>query len=357
MSDFKQFCHKLGLSDKKSVKENLDVLKKAYHDTISQEPVVITGTDNKQYQEYLKLTKLYHHFQDHAENLDFEIDGMNLIQYAALKGYDHFLNAIEIPSNLLNSSLMNPLYIAAARGNFHCVEALIKAKAEVKLTEGESSVLHAAVTLPAIYDMAMEEGKRKIIQLLIEKYPKLIPLADDSGRNVAHVIGSTGHLSFLEAIYPLDSKIIACQDNDRKYPLHMAVLNNKLEIVRFLMNTDHPLELVDNEGMNALHYAAMYANKEMIEACCRTEYLNKGDNAQKTPFILAAEAGNVEALETLLRLGADPQLADSQGNTILNYGLSKPEVRKWIIANTSFTREMAETAKSASYGTTVYGRQ
>lgn len=49
-----------------------------------------------------------------------------------------------------------------------------------------------------------------------------------------------------------------------KYPLHIAIENQQLELAKLLLNFGDPVDRTDFHGANALHYAAR-ASSQMVE--------------------------------------------------------------------------------------------
>jgi ankyrin repeat protein len=53
-----------------------------------------------------------------------------------------------------------------------------------------------------------------------------------------------------------------------KYPVQLAIERNQPEMVKFLFRLGADINIVDTEGNNCLHYAAL-ASTQMIEVGCR----------------------------------------------------------------------------------------
>jgi len=141
----------------------------------------------------------------------------------------------------------------------------------------------------------------------------------------------------------------AIQNNLSQWKIiHMAALGRRfhknIEIAQILLN--HKANLSASSlpfGESALHIAAIYNNKKFINfmvangvdvdiETSQVEYTEKHKklfetsylepfnySLLKTPLMLAAGEGQLEAVETLLKLGADPNKRDSQGFTSLHY--------------------------------------
>jgi ankyrin repeat protein len=55
----------------------------------------------------------------------------------------------------------------------------------------------------------------------------------------------------------------------------------------------------------------------------------------RTPLMLAAELGNIDAVATLIRHGAKTELVDHQGFTVLHHAVKagNPELVRWLLEN------------------------
>lgn len=72
-------------------------------------------------------------------------------------------------------------------------------------------------------------------------------------------------------------------------------------------------ELRDDKGQSPLHYAAQRGSKDMVLACCLvTQDIDILDHQHRTPLRCAAETGNNEAIDVLIRMGADRAFIDTQ---------------------------------------------
>ena len=104
-------------------------------------------------------------------------------------------------------------------------------------------------------------------------------------------------------------------------PLMLACWKRNEDAIHVLLNAGADLNIADASGDTCLHYAAR-------NDCC-TEVLQAiishgGDvNATSienvTPLMLACVKGNKDAINVLLNAGADPNIADADGDTCLHY--------------------------------------
>lgn len=110
------------------------------------------------------------------------------------------------------------------------------------------------------------------------------------------------------------------KNNDGIYPLILASQQGRVDVVRFLIEQNATLDVMDQYGNNAL-WAACYADScDCIEALIRAgidiNYQNSASGA--TALIFAASSGREKVVEQLLAAGADPELKTHDDFTALD---------------------------------------
>ena len=104
-------------------------------------------------------------------------------------------------------------------------------------------------------------------------------------------------------------------------PVADAAMRNDAEAVRSLLRSGADVNTAQGDGMSALHWAAHHGNLDMARVL-----VHAGANLEATtrvgaftPLLVASMAGEAEAVEALLRAGADPQAATTTGETALHF--------------------------------------
>ncbi len=76
----------------------------------------------------------------------------------------------------------------------------------------------------------------------------------------------------------------------------------------------------DDGKHNALHNASLYGNDSVIPFLIRAGLdVNSPDSAGRTPLMLAAQRGELNAVKTLLAEGADAAITDHKGKTAADH--------------------------------------
>jgi len=109
---------------------------------------------------------------------------------------------------------------------------------------------------------------------------------------------------------------------------------NQLELIRvLLLQNPKSLEQTDKEGRTALHYAAEWGDANIVDVLLRAKcQVNGQDNKGNTPLHLAAAFGNSAVINLLMNHGANPKIENSNGCTALQEAAAKNDTGEGIVA-------------------------
>jgi ankyrin repeat protein len=343
-STMRELCQKLSLSEEFRSEGSLLKLKQWCGRYISKD-MHFDGSSEEQYLSYYEYVRVYFEFlaqlpQD-LSHVVSALDNLNPIQYASSKGYTYFLekNLTPILVNTASIYAMTPLHFAASSGCFHTVEILLEKGGDpLMLNLQEEPALFRALFLPLIYRADCVEQKKLIFKLLTIISPETVTFKAVDGDNIVHrLVVHRVFFDLMDYIVNTHPGLVFEQNNYGLYPIHMAILNHALEAVEYLMGISGMTELKDTEERTPLHFAARSNQAIMIEVCfnANPRLINVQDSLGKTPLLLAAELNNIEAVTTLLRLGADAQAKDMNGLGIGDYAknFNYPELQELIKKN------------------------
>ena len=343
---FDELCEKLGLSTAFENQEQLHTIEHWCAENILTDLHYDGDTDEK-YQHYLTLIKNYldrFYNQIPLNLLDnlAEFDHKNAIQYAALHGYDRFIaQQTSLSGALLNqndAAGMTPLHLSAIEGHVHTVNALLAKGANPLIANPASQLpIHSALFMPALHDETSLKNKEAIFRTLHEHAPDSLLHTDSNGDSVFHLMVIYGFTALLKEFLDKNHAGAFIKNHHSLYPIHTAILNNRVDSVTFLQTIDKVPDLTDANGQAALHYAALYGNEELIRQCITAQKdINIRDKSDKTPLMLATEIQNLQNLQILIRQGADTTLVDYRGYSILQYAIITENIDliSWIVENT-----------------------
>ncbi|GGI78081.1 ankyrin repeat domain-containing protein [Legionella impletisoli] len=346
IKNYQMLCEELNLTSEYTEK-SLEVIKRWCYEHVSRD-ISFYGEPEEQYNHYLKFSKSYlEDFLPHtAQNPSIsipELDYLTLIQYASAHGYDRFITNTVSESkelwSLKNQYGMTPLHLSAGRGYVHTVRALLEkgANPEVENSTGQLPI-YTTLLIPIDSSLDLVERKKAVYQLLKIKAPHSVFHQDKSGDSLLHLIAVNG----LYEVYVEDeaelSPMLLQSNNYQVYPIHKAILNQHTKLIELWLDYDNVSSLSDAKGRVALHYAALYGTEEITKLVCgKTHDLDVRDAYNKTPLILAAEAGNLPAMKVLIEKGADPNLKDYEGYSVLHRAVLEGHVEmvQWLLQHTS----------------------
>ncbi|MFK2824600.1 M48 family metallopeptidase [Bacillus sp. B190/17] len=112
-------------------------------------------------------------------------------------------------------------------------------------------------------------------------------------------------------------------DNQGYTPLHWAVLDSNKEMVDLLLKAGADPNEEDDYGMTPFTAAAQQGNAEMVERLAKAggELNYQSADDETTPLLYAVFSEDAATVETLLKLGADPEYRDSENMTVLMYAI------------------------------------
>lgn len=101
-----------------------------------------------------------------------------------------------------------------------------------------------------------------------------------------------------------------------KQALHFAVLTSNVELVEFILQHGGDVNAQDIEGLTAVHYAATTGNVSVLALLARFgAFINTQDHQGETALFYAVREGQLNALKFLLQVGANPALQNEDEET------------------------------------------
>uniref|UniRef100_A0A4W5NU93 Euchromatic histone-lysine N-methyltransferase 2 n=1 Tax=Hucho hucho TaxID=62062 RepID=A0A4W5NU93_9TELE len=123
-------------------------------------------------------------------------------------------------------------------------------------------------------------------------------------------------LVYLQAGAKLD-----VQDKSMRTPLLEAIVNNHVEVTRYLVQSGACVYHTEEDGYTGLHHAAKLGSLDIVTLLLETGQvdINAQDSGGWTSIIWAAEHKHINVIRALLNRGADVTLKDKEMNVCLHW--------------------------------------
>ena len=168
--------------------------------------------------------------------------------------------------------------------------------------------------------LACKEGKKDAIDVL---------LSDGADPNIADADGATclhyaarnyRSTDVLPVIISLGLDVNGT-NNKNVTALMLACKEGKKDAIDVLLSDGADPNIADADGATCLHYAARnYRSTDVLQVIISLGLdVNGTNNKNVTALMLACKEGKKDAIDVLLSDGADPNIADADGDTCLHY--------------------------------------
>ena len=254
--------------------------------------------------------------------------------------------------NFLDSSGQTPLHVAAEYGHANCLFELLKHNANISLEDRQGiTPLH----------LAAQGGHIDIVTALLEagadpngdldysplyfaaliRHAECFTLLLNAGAKVRsdmkHRYAECGNLDALLLVMNVDKNIHE-PDKDGRTILHLLARARSLDgdtslLEGALSDVGMDMNLADNEGNTALHYAIESDSKsDLVSTLVRLGAdVNAKDSHGTTPLHTATHKGCAGIVQILIEAGADANILTRQGDSPLRIAVSGEYLNRFRI--------------------------
>ncbi|UYV68583.1 hypothetical protein LAZ67_6000132 [Cordylochernes scorpioides] len=253
-------------------------------------------------------------------------DGLTALSYASMYGHIDMVNTLLRAEAFLNTQDKDgrtPLMLAALGGSLETAQALIEAGASINVhdSNGRTPLCHAS-----------EDGHVKLVNLLIQNGAS-INIRDVNGQSPLSLAAG-------------------------KTPLMLAVERNHAQVAKLLVDHGANIDTRDRLGKTALSMAAVRGNLDILEILIQAgadinprisrktpfdniddddrddestgdTYYSPNPESQRddgfTPLCWAIKGGYAPVMKYLIRAGADVNLTNDHGETLLSFTLKRKQ--------------------------------
>lgn len=216
----------------------------------------------------------------------------------------------------------------------YVMQALYMGHREVALVllEAGASPECPACTGESPFYLAFTNGDKVLMKSLSEAGASVNRGFMPGGASPLHQAAEKGDLEMVKFLVELGAHV---DDGGGDYltPLAVAISGGHREIVDFLLECGADAELECSTGMNAVKCAARGNNLEilqlLIERGCSVDY-DGPEHEYETPLTIAIYNGSVECARYLISRGANVNVVDSDGKSLLELS-SNPQIRQMLL--------------------------
>lgn len=212
---------------------------------------------------------------------------------------------------------------------------ILQALINNKYGSEQDSLLHLAAMI----------GEINAVRYLISKGVE-VNARNDLLHTPLHLAAGIGHVEIVEVLVQQGNAAIDVFDARNQTPMHYAVNNKKLEVVKLLLKLGGDVNLARQRqgsmNLSPLHNAVSSSNYDERDLCldivrclinAKDSKINLQDYENKTPLHYADRLKTIEVL--LTREDIDPLIKDDNGKTPFDYAKegNRPEIIKALISN------------------------
>uniref|UniRef100_A0A670XV62 Ankyrin repeat and death domain containing 1B n=1 Tax=Pseudonaja textilis TaxID=8673 RepID=A0A670XV62_PSETE len=206
---------------------------------------------------------------------------------------------------------LTAIHLAAWSGNLEIMLMLIKAGADQKAKNQEGmNVLHFA---------AKNNGVRIVNYFIRDLHLMELNKPDEKGRKPFLLAAEMGHEEMIDELITLNL-FTSEKDKEGNTALHLAAKNGHRDVLEILLQQWEDINELNQQNASALHVATQNGHTPLVRFLIShnidldTQFLNNIIlyiyKKHQTPLHLAADLGNVEIIETLLKAGCDFSMVD-----------------------------------------------
>ena len=234
----------------------------------------------------------------------------------------------------------NPLHSAVEGGNEDIIETLLSSGLDIDSRGNDG-------TTPLM--VAAAKGDEKTVDLLLSKGADP-HLKNFIGRNLLHAAAEGSNISIVKSMLSRGIDIDSKDDEFSYTPLTIAAKGNHVEVMKYLLRKGADISLTTGSKKgNALHIASQYGSVAAIEMLLSSLRPDSRDREGNTPLVYAAGCGQIEAVNCLLKHGADPFLRGEHGWSLLHFAAQSGNV---IIIETMLSKGLDVDSRGETLGLT-----
>lgn len=194
-------------------------------------------------------------------------------------------------------------------------------EAHFSFIRGEKQAIH----------LAAERGETEQIRDLIA-HGETIDSTDWKGRTPLHLAVIHNRVETVRSLLELYGEWIPLTELDGATPLHLAVSTGNLRMIDLILEHYSPqriLDVRDKRGETALHWAIkkekLQVIKSLLDNCSPGVIINRQDQEGETALHWTIRGGYIDSARVLMERGADCLIPNRRGKTALDIALQRED--------------------------------
>lgn len=209
-----------------------------------------------------------------------------------------------------NTSNENPIFVLSNEGCVAILQLILKS---IKFRVTRSGKVSVA---DLFGKMNKKTNTLKNLQAMTRKYG--VNISDENGYTPLHHAVKEGHLEMVKFLIKQGASIDRGSSSGRT-ALHSAAEFGNLDILKYLVKRGADVTNRDPLGRTVLHLAVWFDNLDTVEYLVELGVdINSKDDKGRTALHLASKSGNLDILKYLVERGADVNSGDPVGCRVLH---------------------------------------
>ena len=237
---------------------------------------------------------------------------LHAVVLAALFDHPHTLELLSRSETVTSEIIEQSVYWAASRGNYRCIDVLLKLSSKHSLASGRYKALAVAIKGGHVDSS---------LRLIIAGFGDPLPSVPSCGSPLM-LAAEHGQIDVLQALMNRFCTLVDESNDLSETALMKASAGGFLPCVEAIVNDWRPdLNKVDKKGRSCLHHAAAAGSTRVLKFLLSVSGLDRGllDIKGRNAISIAAQNGDLSTVKRLLHAGVSAAVPDLDGRNAISW--------------------------------------